>query len=70
MRERAPESETTNPLNPIRPRSSSVRSARLAGMGTPSNSLKELITVSAPAFAAAANGGRYHSRIARGETSV
>ena len=54
----------------MRPRSSSVSSARLAGIGTPSYSLNELITVSAPALAAAANGGRYHSRIARAEISV
>ena len=54
----------------MRVRSSSVSSARLAATGTPSNSLNALIIVSAPAFAAAAKGGRYHSRIARAETSV
>ena len=66
----APQSETTKPSKPHSPRSVSVSRPRCATAGVPFTQLNELMTVRAPARTPASNGGRYHSRRARGEMSV
>jgi hypothetical protein len=56
------QSLTTKPSKPHSARSTSRSRNRLAVAGTPLRSLKEVMTLTAPAASAARNGGRYTLR--------